>query len=64
MDIVWNLKFEKIFKNISIALFVLVLIGAILSERENIIIYFAQAGLVTLILNLLMIYFSVYLILP
>ena len=54
-------KFEKIAKNISIVLFILVLIGAILSERENIITYFAQAGLVTLILNLLMMTIAFYL---
>ena len=46
--------FEKIAKNISIILFVLVLIGAILSQRENVITYFAQAGLVMLFLNIIM----------
>lgn len=48
-------SFEKIAKNISIILFVLVLIGAILSQRENVITYFAQAGLVMLFLNIIMI---------
>ena len=47
-------SFEKIAKNISIILFVLVLIGAILSQRENVISYFAQAGLVMLFLNIIM----------
>ena len=47
-------SFEKIAKNISIILFVLVLIGAILSQRENVINYFAQAGLVMLVLNIVM----------
>ena len=47
-------SFEKIAKNISIILFVLVLIGAILSQRENVITYFAQAGLVMLFLNVIM----------
>ena len=47
-------SFEKIEKNISIILFVLVLIGAILSQRENVITYFAQAGLVMLFLNIIM----------
>jgi len=46
--------FEKIAKNISIILFVLVLIGAILSQRENVVSYFAQAGLVMLFLNVIM----------
>ena len=48
-------SFEKIAKNISIILFVLVLIGAILSQRENVVSYFAQAGLVMLFLNVIMI---------
>jgi len=39
----------------------LVLVGAILSERDNIVSYFAQAGLVTLILNLIMMFFAFYL---
>ena len=47
-------SFEKIAKNISIILFVLVLIGAILSQRENVVSYFAQAGLVMLFLNVIM----------
>ena len=47
-------SFEKIAKNISIILFILVLIGAILSQRENVITYFAQAGLVMLFLNIIM----------
>ena len=47
-------SFEKIAKNISIILFVLVLIGAILSQRENVITYFAQAGLIMLFLNIIM----------
>ena len=47
-------SFEKIFKNISIVLFALVLVGAILSQRENVISYFAQAGLVMLFLNIVM----------
>ncbi len=47
-------SFEKIAKNISIILFVLVLTGAILSQRENVITYFAQAGLVMLFLNIIM----------
>ena len=48
------LKFEPIAKKISIVLFVIVLIGAIAAERENVISYFAQAGLITLILNVVM----------
>ena len=48
------LKFEPIAKKISTILFVLVLLGAILAQRENVISYFAQAGLITLALNLIM----------
>ena len=47
-------SFEKLAKNISIVLFALVLLGAILSQRENVISYFAQAGLVMFILNITM----------
>ena len=47
-------KFEPMAKKISIILFVLVLLGAIAAERENVISYFAQAGLITLALNVIM----------
>ena len=46
--------FEPIARKVSTALFVLVLLGAIAAERENIISYFAQAGLITLVLNIIM----------
>ena len=39
---------------LSILLFVLVLAGAVIGERDNIVSYFAQAGLVTLVLNVAM----------
>ena len=48
------LKLEPIAKKVSIILFVVVLLGAIAAERENVISYFAQAGLITLILNVVM----------
>ena len=47
-------SFENIAKNISIVLFALVLLGAIVSQRENVVSYFAQAGLVMLFLNVIM----------
>ena len=53
--------FEPTAKKISAVLFVLVLIGAILSERDNIISYFSQAGLITLVLNILMMFIAFYL---
>tara|TARA_Y100000590_G_scaffold470191_1_gene662648 strand:+ start:386 stop:1225 length:840 start_codon:yes stop_codon:yes gene_type:complete len=51
-------SFESLSKKISTILFVLVLIGAILSERENIITYFSQAGLITLTLNVVMMFIA------
>jgi len=55
------LKFEPIAKKISILLFVLVLLGAIAAERENVISYFAQAGLITLSLNVVMMVLAYFL---
>tara|TARA_B100000029_G_scaffold165600_1_gene161800 strand:- start:2793 stop:3644 length:852 start_codon:yes stop_codon:yes gene_type:complete len=55
-----SLKFEPIAKKISLILFVLVLIGAIAAERENVISYFAQAGLITLVLNVVMMVVAYY----
>ena len=54
------LKLEPIAKKASIILFVLVLVGAIAAERENVISYFAQAGLITLILNVVMMIVAYY----
>jgi len=54
------LKCEPIAKKVSIALFVLVLLGAITAERENVISYFAQAGLITLLLNVVMMIVAYY----
>ncbi len=50
------IKFEPISKKISAILFIIVLIGAILAERENVLSYFAQAGLITLVLNIIMMF--------
>jgi len=55
------LKLEPIAKKVSIILFILVLLGAIAAERENVIFYFAQAGLITLILNVVMMIVAYYL---
>ena len=54
------LKFEPVAKKVSIVLFVLVLLGAIAAERENVISYFAQAGLITLALNIVMMIVAYY----
>ena len=55
------LSFESIAKKISTVLFVFVLLGAIASERENVASYFAQAGLITLALNVIMMIVAFYL---
>ena len=47
-------RFEPLARTISTVLFILVLVGAILQERTNIVEYFAQAGLITLVLNVVM----------
>jgi len=55
-----TIKFESISKKISAILFVIVLIGAILAERKNVLSYFAQAGLITLVLNIIMMLVAFY----
>ena len=55
-----TLKIEKSARFISTLLFVLVLLGAILAERENVVSYFAQTGLVVLTLNILMMLIAFY----
>jgi len=54
------IKFEPIAKKISIILFVVVLFGAILAEKDNIVSYFADAGLITLTLNVIMMIVAFY----
>jgi len=54
------IKFDPIAKKISIVLFVIVLLGAILAEKDNVVSYFAQAGLITLILNIVMMLVAYY----
>ena len=51
---------EKPAKILSALLFALVLIGAIVAERENVLEYFAQTGLVVLLLNILMMVIALY----
>jgi BASS family bile acid:Na+ symporter len=53
-------KFEPFAKKISIVLFILVLLGAIAAERENVVSYFAQAGPITLALNIIMMLVAYY----
>ena len=54
------IKFEPSAKKISIVLFVVVLLGAILSEKDNIVSYFADAGLITFVLNIMMMIFAYF----
>jgi len=54
------LKFEPIAKKISIVLFIIVLLGAILAEKDNIVSYFADAGLITLLLHVIMMIVAFY----
>lgn len=48
------IRFEPMARVISGVLFALVLAGAIVQQRDHIIDYFAQAGLITLVLNVVM----------
>ena len=54
------IKFESIAKKISAVLFIIVLLGAILAEKDNVVSYFAQAGLITLVLNVVMMIVAYY----
>jgi len=54
------ITFEPIAKKISAVLFVIVLLGAILAEKDNVVSYFAQAGLITLVLNVVMMVVAYY----
>lgn len=47
-------RFEPIANAISTGLFILVLMGAVAAGRESIEVYFAEAGLITLVLNVVM----------
>jgi BASS family bile acid:Na+ symporter len=54
------IKFEPIAKKISAVLFVIVLLGAIVAEKDNVVSFFAQAGLITLVLNVVMMIVAYY----
>ncbi len=47
-------RIEPLTRKVSAVLFLIVLAGAILQERANIVTYFSQAGLITLVLNVVM----------
>ena len=48
------LRFHDVCKRISTILFVLVLFGAIYKERDNIVAYYVDTGLITFALNIIM----------
>jgi len=54
------LNFEKKAKVISVVLLSLVIIGAIVKYREDVLEYFKQAGFVTLLLNIIMMIVAFY----
>jgi BASS family bile acid:Na+ symporter len=54
------INFEPIAKKISVVLFIIVLLGAIFAEKDNIVSYFADAGLITFVLNVLMMVVAFY----
>jgi len=54
------IKFESITKKISLVLFIIVLLGAILAEKDNIVSYFVDVGFITLVLNILMMIIAFY----
>ena len=51
---------EKIIQTISLILFLIVLFGAIIQERSNIIPYLMKAGTITLLLNIIMMMIGFY----
>ena len=51
---------EKIIQTISLILFLIVLFGAIIQERSNIVPYMKQAGTVTFLLNIIMMIIGFY----
>ena len=55
---VFAARFERVARVIASILFVVIIIGAVVGERENIIEYFKQAGPVTLTLNIVMMFYG------
>jgi len=51
---------EKIIQTISLILFLIVLFGAIIQERSNIMPYMKQAGIITFLLNIIMMVIGFY----
>jgi len=51
---------EKIIQTISLILFLIVLFGAIIQERSNIVPYLMKAGTITVLLNIIMMLIGFY----
>ena len=58
----FTLRFEPKARTLSTVLFIIVLAGAIVQERANIVDYFMQAGMVTLTLNIVMMALAFWLV--
>jgi len=54
-------RFEKTARIIASVLFALIIVGAILKERDNVAAYFVEAGTITLALNLAMMALAIFL---
>jgi len=54
-------KFHRLARVLASLLFVVIILGAVLSEKENIVEYFKQVGPLTLILNLVMMALATFL---
>ena len=54
------IKFEPFARKISMFLFIVVLFGAIFAEKNNIVSYFTDAGVITLVLNVIMMIIAFY----
>ena len=55
----WAVRMEKVFGPLSIFVFVAVIIGALIAERENVVSYIAQAGLHVIALNILAMFVAI-----
>lgn len=52
-------KMEKYFAPISFVVFILVVVGAILADKENVIPYIKQAGIISIVFNLIVMTFAI-----
>lgn len=50
----WTIRFEPIARRVATALFVVIVLGAIASQRDNLVEFFAEVGPLMIVLNLVM----------